>query len=59
MARPGTDDDPWFAPDPLTTATMAAIQGGLIHTQTRRDPRQLAIALDAAYAHLRTHASSH
>jgi TetR/AcrR family transcriptional regulator, transcriptional repressor for nem operon len=41
--------------DSLATATMAAIQGGLILTQTRRDPAQLAIALDAAYAHLRTH----
>jgi TetR/AcrR family transcriptional repressor of nem operon len=44
-------------PERLATATMAAIQGGLILTQTRRDPRQLAIALDAAYAQLRTHAS--
>jgi len=43
--------------DVLAIATMAAIQGGLILTQTRRDPVQLAIALDAAYAHLRTHAS--
>jgi TetR/AcrR family transcriptional repressor of nem operon len=41
-------------PDELATATMAAIQGGLILTQTRRDPGQLAIALDAAYAHLRS-----
>jgi TetR/AcrR family transcriptional repressor of nem operon len=44
-------------PDELATATMAAIQGGLLLTQTRRDPRQLAIALDAAYAHLRSHAA--
>ncbi len=43
-------------PDVLATATLAAIQGGLILTQTRRDPGQLAIALDAAYAHLRAHA---
>ena len=43
--------------DELATATMAAIQGGLILTQTRRDPDQLAIALDAAYAHLRAHSS--
>jgi TetR/AcrR family transcriptional regulator, transcriptional repressor for nem operon len=42
-------------PDELATATMAAIQGGLLLTQTRRDPGQLAIALDAAYAHLRAH----
>lgn len=44
-------------PRTLAIATMAAIQGGLILTQTRRDPAQLAIALDAAYAHLRTHAA--
>jgi TetR/AcrR family transcriptional repressor of nem operon len=40
-------------PDELATATMAAIQGGLLLTQTRRDPKQLEIALDAAYRHLR------
>jgi len=33
---------------------MAAVQGGLVLTQARRDPAQLARALDAAYAHLRT-----
>jgi TetR/AcrR family transcriptional repressor of nem operon len=38
----------------LVTATMASIQGGLVLTQARRDPAQLARALDAAYAHLRT-----
>jgi TetR/AcrR family transcriptional regulator, transcriptional repressor for nem operon len=46
--------DPRANPDELATATMASIQGGLLLTQTRRDPNQLAIALDAAYAHLRT-----
>ena len=40
----------------LATATLAAIQGGLVLTQSRRDPDQLALAVDAAYAHLRTHA---
>jgi TetR/AcrR family transcriptional repressor of nem operon len=45
-------------PDELATATLAAIQGGLLLTQARRDPRQLAIALDAAYDHLRAHAAS-
>jgi TetR/AcrR family transcriptional repressor of nem operon len=45
-------------PDELATATLAAIQGGLLLTQTRRDPRQLATALDAAYAHLRSYAAS-
>jgi TetR/AcrR family transcriptional regulator, transcriptional repressor for nem operon len=44
-------------PDRLATATLAAIQGGLILTQSRRDPNQLAVAVDAAYAHLRTHAA--
>jgi AcrR family transcriptional regulator len=43
-------------PNELATATLAAIQGGLVLTQTRRDPAQLAIALDAAYSHLRAHA---
>lgn len=42
--------------EPLTTATMAAVQGGLVLTQVRRDPSQLATSLDAAYEYLRTHA---
>jgi TetR/AcrR family transcriptional repressor of nem operon len=41
----------------LATATLAAIQGGLVLTQSRRDPDQLAVAVDAAYAHLRAHAA--
>jgi AcrR family transcriptional regulator len=41
----------------LAMATMAAIQGGLLLTQLRRDPQQLQIALDAAYSHLRVHAA--
>jgi TetR/AcrR family transcriptional repressor of nem operon len=45
-------------PDALATATLAAIQGGLLLTQTRRDPHQLAIALDAAYSQLRAHAAT-
>jgi TetR/AcrR family transcriptional repressor of nem operon len=44
-------------PDRLATATLAAIQGGLVLTQTRRDPGQLRIALDAAYAYLRMFAA--
>jgi TetR/AcrR family transcriptional regulator, transcriptional repressor for nem operon len=40
----------------LATATLAAIQGGFLLAQATRDPDQLAIALDAAYAHLRAHA---
>jgi TetR/AcrR family transcriptional repressor of nem operon len=48
--------DPSADPSVLAAATLAAIQGGLILTQTRRDPRQLEIALDAAYSHLRAQA---
>lgn len=44
-------------PDQLATATLATIQGGLVLTQSRRDPGQLATAVEAAYAHLRTHAA--
>jgi TetR/AcrR family transcriptional regulator, transcriptional repressor for nem operon len=49
--QPGAD------PARLATATLAAIQGGLVLTQTRRDPQQLRIALDAAYAYLRSFAA--
>jgi hypothetical protein len=42
----------------LVTATMAAVQGGLVLTQARRDPAQLACALDAAYSHLRAQRAS-
>jgi len=41
-------------PARLATATLAALQGGLVLTQARRDPEQLQIALDAALAHLRS-----
>ena len=44
-------------PGRLATATLAAIQGGLVLTQTRRDPQQLRIALDAALAYLRSFAA--
>jgi TetR/AcrR family transcriptional regulator, transcriptional repressor for nem operon len=48
----------WSAdPDQLATATLATIQGGLLITQARRDPDQLAAALDVAYAQLRLHAT--
>jgi TetR/AcrR family transcriptional repressor of nem operon len=40
-------------PSALASATMASIQGGLVLTQVRRDPRQLQIALDAARTALR------
>jgi len=39
---------PTADPARLATATMASVQGGLILTQVRRDPRQLRIALDGA-----------
>jgi AcrR family transcriptional regulator len=44
-------------PARLATATLAAIQGGLVLTQTRRDAQQLRMALDAAYAYLRSFAA--
>jgi AcrR family transcriptional regulator len=43
-------------PERLATATLAAVQGGLILTQATRDARHLAVAADAAYAQLRAHA---
>lgn len=46
--------DPTCDIDDLATATMAAVQGGLVLTQVRRDPRQLRISLDAALAHMRS-----
>jgi len=45
-------------PAKLATGTVAAVQGGLLLTQTKRDPAKLAVALDAAFAHLRSHATS-
>jgi TetR/AcrR family transcriptional repressor of nem operon len=42
----------------LADTTMAAIQGGLLLTQVRRDPRQLRQALDGARAVLATAAAS-
>lgn len=41
----------------LATATMAALQGGLLLTQVRRDPEQLRIALNAARTLLHAAAS--
>ena len=49
--------EPNADPDELATATIAAVQGGQLLSQTRRDSGQLAIVLDAAYAHLRAHAA--
>jgi TetR/AcrR family transcriptional repressor of nem operon len=44
-------------PSELALATLAALQGGLLLTQTRRDATPLATGLDAAIAHIRTYAS--
>jgi len=44
-------------PDQLALATLAALQGGLLLSQTRRDGAPLRVALDAAIAHVRTFAS--
>ena len=48
---------PTADPGRLATAALASIQGGLVLTKTRRDPDQLRIALDAAYAYLRSFAA--
>ena len=50
--------DPGVDADALATATLASIQGGLLLTQSARDPDRLETALAAAYAYLRAHASS-
>ena len=39
-------------PETLAAGVMAALQGGLLLAQTRRDPRRLAIALDMALEHI-------
>jgi hypothetical protein len=44
-------------PDRLALATLAALQGGLLLSQTRRDPAPLATGLDAAIAHIRTYSA--
>jgi TetR/AcrR family transcriptional repressor of nem operon len=44
-------------PSELALATLTALQGGLLLSQTRRDPTPLATGLDAAIAHIRTYAS--
>jgi TetR/AcrR family transcriptional repressor of nem operon len=42
-------------PDRLALATLAALQGGLLLTQTRRNATPLATGLDAAIAHIRAY----
>ncbi len=44
-------------PGRLALATLVALQGGLLLTQTRRDAAPLATGLDAAIAHIRTYAT--
>lgn len=43
--------------DPDQLATPTALHGGLLLTQTRRDATPLVTGLDAAIAHIRTHAA--
>ncbi len=43
-------------PAVLAAATMASIQGGRLLAQTRKDARALRLALDSAFAYLRTFA---
>ncbi len=43
--------------DALALATLASLQGGLLLTQTARDPGPVTVALDAALAHLRSYAT--
>jgi hypothetical protein len=46
------------APTPaLATATLAAIQGGLLLSKTARDPAPLRTSLDANYRYLRSFAA--
>jgi AcrR family transcriptional regulator len=40
----------------LATAVFASVQGGLLQSKVRKDPELLRIALDAAYAHVKSHA---
>lgn len=44
-------------PDRLALATLAALQGGLLLTQTRRDTAPVQAGLDAAIAYIHTFAS--
>jgi hypothetical protein len=39
-------------PEQLALATLAALQGGLLLTQSRRDPKPLRAALDAMIEHI-------
>jgi TetR/AcrR family transcriptional regulator, transcriptional repressor for nem operon len=50
---------PTADPARLATSTMASVQGGLILTQVRRDPRQLRVALDGAMTTLLAATAQH
>ena len=43
------------APAVLATALLASIEGGMVLSQTRKDPASLHIAVEAGLAHVRTH----
>ncbi len=45
-------------PAALATRTLAALQGGLVLTQVRRDPAQLRVAADAAFELIRAAATA-
>ena len=47
---------PEAEPAELAPATLAALQGGLLRTQVRRNPAPIATALDAALDHIRSFA---
>ena len=49
--------DPGADPDALADFVLAALQGGLLLSSTRRDEAALVRALDHAYRHLRSHAA--
>ncbi len=45
------------SPKELATALLAGIEGGMVLSQTRKDPASLHIAVEAGLAQLRTHLS--
>ena len=45
------------SPAVLATALLASIEGGMVLSQTRKDPASLHIAVEAALAQVRTHLS--
>ena len=45
------------SPAVLATALLASIEGGMVLSQTRKDPASLHIAVEAGLAQVRTHLS--